>query len=111
MASDWEQYEELVDDVLPLSMSHDMIPEKVLTRYVACQREMGEQAEDLEGAPQEDSVVQEVKVLQVSDVRVSKGSTEPDVSEEESEQQKETGSPEEKHSNLLPQYTTQEFRE
>ena len=28
MASDWEQYEELVDDVLPLSMSHDMTRRK-----------------------------------------------------------------------------------
>ena len=110
MASDWEQYEELVDDVLPLSMSHDMTREKVLTRDVACQREMGEQAEDSEGAPQEDSIAQEVRVLQVSDARVSGVSTQPDVSGKESEQQ-ETGSLEEKHSNLLPQYTAQELRE
>ena len=40
MAADWERYEELVDDVLPLSMSHELSREKVPTRDVACQGEL-----------------------------------------------------------------------
>ena len=72
---------------------------------------MGEQAEDSESAPHEDSMTQEVRVPQVSDARVLGASTQPDVSEEGSEQQKKTGPLEEKHSILLPQYTAQELRE
>ena len=111
MAADWERYEELVDDVLPLSMSHELSREKVTTRDVACQGELEEQGEDVRCVTQEDVSVKEVRVLQMNDGEAAGLSAHQDGNGGQREQQEETGSLEEKCADLMPQYTAQELRE